>query len=116
MDKYAKSLLKYLVAHGGCRKAVDFNSGLDNLASTLQIDSEHLRATVRYLHDRGYIDYQKYSGSDKNAAFALSHKGQNWKFFRRRDIINYLADKWIDFFASIISVAALIVSVISLLE
>lgn len=116
MDKYAKSLLNYLVTHGGCENSINFNEDLDNLASALQVNSESLRATVRFLHDNGYIDYQKYYGSDKNASFSLSHKGQNWKYFRRRDILNYFADKWIDFFASIISVGSLIVSIIALLN
>ena len=116
MDKYAKSLLNYLVEHGGCRKSVDFNEGLDDVASSLRVDSEDLRATVRYLNDLGYIDYQKFSGSDRNAAFALSHKGKNWKYFRRRDLLNYLADKWIDFFASIVSVGSLVVAIVALLK
>ncbi len=116
MDKHAKLLLKYLVSNGGCKNAIDFNEGLDHLASSLQVDSESLRATIRYLHSLGYIDYQKYSGSDRNAAFALSHRGENWKYFRRQDILNYLADKWIDFFASIISIGSLVVSIIALLK
>lgn len=116
MDKLSKSLLNYLISHGGCGKSVDFNEGLDNTASALRVDSENLRATVRYLHDLGYIDYRKYSGSDRNAAFALSHKGLNWKFFRRRDFLNYLADKWIDLFASIVSVGSLVVAIVALLK
>ena len=116
MDKSAKSLLEYIVKSGGCDKSVSFGSELDSLASKLNVKSESLRATVRYLHDLGYIDYQKYSGSDKNAAFALSHKGENWKYFQRLKVLDYLADKWIDFFAFVVSVGALIISLISLFD
>lgn len=114
LDRSAKILIKYLVKNGGCKKSLSFNSGLDSLASELNVDTESLRATVRYLHDIGYIDYQKYSNSDKNAAFALSHKGENWKYFQRLKALDYLADKWVDFFAVLISIGSLIVSVIAL--
>lgn len=114
MDKHAKSLLRYLVANGGCESSIDFNDGLDQVASSLGVGSESLRGTVRYLHDLGYIDYQKYSGTDKNAAFALSHKGENWKYFQRLKALDYLADKWIDFFAFVASVCSLIVSIFAL--
>lgn len=116
MDKHAKSLLRYLVANGGCKSAIDFEDGLNRVAASLGVDSESLRGTVRYLHDLGYIDYQKYSGTDRNAAFALSHKGENWKYFQRLKVLDYLADKWIDFFAFVASVCSLIVSVFALLN
>lgn len=73
MDKKSKSLIKYLISHGGCRYSVSFSEGIENVASEMNINTESLRATVRYLHDNGYIDYQKFAGTDKNAAFALSH-------------------------------------------
>lgn len=116
MDKESKSLLQYLISHGGGNKFVTFSSGLESLASDLCTDSESLRKTVRYLHEIGYIDYQYYSGTDRVASFSLSHKGKNWKYFQRRAFLDYLADKWIDFFASIISVLSLVVSIIALLS
>lgn len=114
MDRKAKSLLKYLVASGGCKSSINFNEELDQVASSLGVSSESLRSTVRFLHDLGYIDYQKYFGTDKNAAFALSHRGENWKYFQRLKVLDYLADKWIDFFAFVASVCSLIVSIIAL--
>lgn len=116
MDKKSKSLIKYLISHGGCRYSVSFSEGIENVASEMNINTESLRATVRYLHDNGYIDYQKFAGTDRNAAFALSHKGENWKYFCRKEIIDYIADKWIDFFAALISVISLVISIISALS
>lgn len=117
MDKNAKALIKYLSSHGGCDKFIFFgSSGFESLASELGVGPESLRSTVRYLHDCGYIDYQKIHGSDKNASFSLSHKGENWKYFRRLTILNYISEKWIDFLAVIVSVVSLIVSVISALS
>lgn len=116
MDKDSKVLINYLISKGGCRHSVSFSSGIDLVASELKVDTESLRATVRYLHKTGYIDYQKFVNSEKIAAFALSHKGENWKYFRRREILNYIAEKWIDFFAAIISVISLVISVISALR
>lgn len=114
MDKNSKMVLNYLIKNGGCEKAVFFSSDLDDMAEDLQVDSEDLRANVRFLHEIGYIDYQKFSGTDRNAAFALSHKGLHWKYFRRQEIIRYLEDKWIDLFAMLLSLISLILSVIAI--
>lgn len=116
MDKNSKKLIKYLLSKGGCSYSVSFSSGIDSVAAELNIKVESLRATTRYLHEIGYIDYQKFSKSEKIAAFALSHKGENWKYFQRKEIIDYIAEKWIDFFAAIISVISLVISIISALR
>lgn len=84
------------------------------MAQTLGIKSEDLRANIRFLNDSGYIDYQKFHGSDKNASFSLSHKGLHWKYFRRQEIIRYLEDKWIDFLAMLMSLASFILSIIAI--
>lgn len=115
MDKQAKTLIKYLIDNGGCSKPVFF-SDLDTHAKTLNTSAESLRATVRYLNETGYIDYQKSNKSDRNVSFSLSHKGENWKYFRKKEILNYIAEKWIDFFAAVISVVSLVISVISMIS
>lgn len=58
MDKSSKVLLNHLVQHGGCEKMFFFNE-LDVLSSQLNLPTEDVRANIRYLHDNGYIDYQK---------------------------------------------------------
>lgn len=114
MDKQTKTLIKYLLDNGGCDKIIFF-SDLDTHAQNLNMNTESLRATVRYLNETGYIDYQKSSKSDRNVSFSLSHKGENWKYFRKKEILNYIAEKWIDFFAAVISVVSLVISVISMI-
>jgi len=93
-----------------------FFSDLDTHAQNVNMNTESLRATVRYLNETGYIDYQKSSKSDRNVSFSLSHKGENWKYFRKKEILNYIAEKWIDFFAAVISVVSLVISVISMIS
>lgn len=115
MDKQSKILIKYLLDNDGCNKPIFF-SDLDKHAQNMNEDTESLRATVRYLHEIGYIDFQKSRKSDKNVSFSLSHKGENWKYFRRKEILNYIAEKWIDFFAAVISVISLVISIISMLS
>lgn len=115
MDKQSKKLIKYLCANGGCGKFVFFLD-LDNLANELGMEVESLRATIRYLNELGYIDYQKTHRTNSNISFSLSHKGENWKYFRRKEILNYVAEKWIDLFAAVISVISLVISIISILS
>lgn len=115
MDKQSKAVIKYLLDNGGCDKFIFF-SDLDIPAKDLNVNTESLRSTVRYLNETGYIDYQKSSKSDRNVSFSLSHKGENWKYFRKKEILNYIAEKWIDFFATVISVISLTISIISALK
>lgn len=57
MDKNSKKLIKHLLSKGGCCYSVSFSSGIDSVAAELNIEVESLRATTRYLHENGYIDY-----------------------------------------------------------
>ena len=43
---------------------------------------------------------------------SLDHKGLHWKEFRRAEIIKYLEEKWIDFLAMLLALAALLISLI----
>lgn len=116
MDKQSKQILNFLIAEGGCKKVVNFQEELDNLANSFNADSENFRATVRFLHDAGYLEYMYYSNSRKAHGFYLSHKGLYWKKFRKQEILKYLCDKWIDFFAMLLSFCALAVSIIALVH
>lgn len=115
MDKTSKKILNHLIASGGCDKFIRWGDEFDALAHTLNLNSEDLRANIRYLHECGYIDYQKFSNSNRNASFSLSHKGLHWKYFRRQSFLQYLSEKWIDFFAMLISFVSLVLAMISLL-
>lgn len=113
MDKNSKLLLNYLIENGGCRKSVYFND-FEDFSASLNMNEDDLLANIRFLHESGYLDYQKYANSDRNAAFSLSYKGLHWKYFRRQDIIRYLEDKWIDFFAMLMSLVSIVLSIIAI--
>lgn len=85
---------------------------IDEFAKKLGYRTETIRSTVRELEEKGYVEYQRSNGHP--VGFHLSHKGLLRKYYRRQEILTYLADKWVDFFSLLLSVAALFVSVISL--
>lgn len=87
---------------------------IDDLAKKLSMPTEHIRAASRFLVENGYLEYQK--AGDRKAGFHLSYKGLNWKYFRREEILRYIADKWVDFFAAVISLLSLVISIIALLQ
>ena len=74
-------------------------------------DIEYISA-LNNLHNQGFITF-----ADKHkTAFSLNSCGRYYTEYIRNKIINYILDKWIDFFALIIAIAALIISIISLLK
>lgn len=116
LDKLSKKILIYLNSFEMPSEIFyDFSDDLEKLAKETSSDSETVRASVRYLHENGYIRYAV-TQSGNPLQFYLDHKGLHWKEFRRQEIIEYLEDKWIDFFALVISFTALVISVAALLK
>ena len=122
MDKTAKKILKSMCqSEKGTEYVCVFdaaweNSGdivIDDFAGRLVMQTENLRAAVRFLVRHEYLEYQV--GNGRNVGFHLSHMGLNWKYFRRKEILDYIADKWPDFIALIVSIFSLVTSVIALL-
>ena len=70
---------------------------------------------VEYLDSLGYVIIERNQGGVP-LSVQLSHKGLHWQEFRIHDVIRYLEDKWIDFFALIASVSAVIISVIAIVS
>ena len=115
MDRNSKKLLKHLNKCGGCEKFINFGGELDKLSSELNRSPESVRSNVRFLHEHGYIDYQNISKTQKAYSFSLSHKGENWKYFKRQQVLKYIAEKWIDFFALTISLISLAISLYAII-
>lgn len=128
LDKTSKKILNYLISQG---KGTDFicafnsawaglsNTTIEALAKNLKIPTEDVRAAVRYLKEEGDLEYQYSSsprGEKRACGFHLSHQGLHYKYFRNQKIKKYIAEKWIDFFALLLSVCALVVSIISILR
>lgn len=79
-------------------------------------DEEALFAMIRYLEAEGLVEIIKSSSSGSHIGVRLSHKGIKRKEFRRQEIIKYLEEKWIDFFALAVSAVAVVISLIALLS
>lgn len=82
MDQTSKKILDYLINQNqGSRFSVSFlDDEFENVCELIGLDSENARATVRYLHGLGYLEYQT-TGSGHNLGFFLSHKGLNYNDF-----------------------------------
>jgi len=72
-------------------------------------------AMIRFLENEGYIEPLQ---SDSGISFGsrLSHKGIHRTEFHRAEILQYIKEKWIDFFSMAVSLAALILSITALLK
>lgn len=123
MDKSSKKILQALIAGGkGTQYTCAYSSNwigfcditINDLSKSISMPTEDLRAASRFLVENGYLEYQKIG--DRKAGFHLSYKGLNWKYYRRQEILRYIADKWVDFFAAVISLLSLVISIIALLQ
>lgn len=123
MDKTSKKIIKFMVAQGcGSEFVCLFSDGIErektirlsDMADRLKMREKDLRAAYNYLTESGYVSHQMMSGQP--VGVYLSHKGLNWKYFRRREILDYIAEKWPDFIAVAISLISLITSIVSCLH
>lgn len=109
LDKSSKALLEFM--NGIPSKTIDYISDFQWPPSVG--DEDEFLALVRFLEEKGYLESIK-TQMGHSVGTRLSHKGLHWKEFRRQEILLYFEDKWIDFFALLVSIAAIILSVISL--
>lgn len=103
----------------GCRDFLSFLDGRpentflyddsDGYPDSLGDESQFF-ALVRYLEKLGYIEIIK-SNMGNPMGVRLSYKGIKRKAFRCQEMLRYIEEKWIDFFALLVSVAALITSI-----
>ena len=110
LDRLSRQLLSELNRKENAADLVyNFDTDINELSESLHADFETIRASIRYLHEHGYLKYQ-ISKSQHVMGFYLDHKGLHWREFRRQEIIKYLEEKWIDFAALLLSIIALIIS------
>lgn len=123
VDKTCKKILEFLIAGGkGTEYTCAYSSAwidlcditIDDLAKELSMLERDVRSASELLIASGFLEYQK--SSQGNAGFHLSYKGLHWKYYRRKEILKYIADKWVDFFAAVISLLSLVISIIALLQ
>ena len=125
MDRTCKIILQKMLSLGAASKCslsqgsdrIGFTTSLGELSSSLRIDPYIARKAVDHLVSTGYAAYisgGSARGGQHPIAFQLTHKGIHWQEFRRAEILDYLADKWLDVLSSLIAVSSLIVSIIAL--
>ena len=79
-------------------------------------DIDKLIKLCQTLEDASFLDALTVDSSKVIRKIELSYRGMTYKQVIRREILQYIADKWIDFFALLSSVAALVISLIALLS
>lgn len=126
MDKTSKRILKYFVSQNCgtdfvCLDHPRWSSFyknhvlVDDLAEELGLREKDMLAVFKYLNENGYLEREQNgtAGSRSDIGFKLSHKGLHWKYFRRREVLDYIAEKWPDFIAVVISIISLITAILS---
>ena len=114
LDKLSKKILKIMASgHVTELNPYSFDGDLTALAAKLSSDEDTVRASIRFLHQMEYIQYAASGGH--TWGFFLDHMGLHYKEFQWQDRIEYLREKWIDFFALLVAAAALVISIIALL-
>lgn len=74
-----------------------------------------LLALVNYLEARDFVETIRKPPSNYSAGVQLTHKGYCRKEFRKHETRLYWKDKWIDCVSLLVSIAAIIISLIALL-
>lgn len=72
-------------------------------------------AMMDYLESGGYVSVRR-DKLNNHKSVKLAHKGFHLKEFRRREFLNYIAEKWVDFIAMLMAVGSLVVSIVALMS
>lgn len=108
LDRNSKKFMNYLKSQPNYE--IEWDSDVPDKFG----DWDKLRILIRYLMSLGYIESTYYSNGTSRG-LQLTYMGVNWKKFKRQQLLKYLEEKWIDFFALLISFMALVISAISIL-
>lgn len=112
MDKTSKRVMRYIESE--CNGTLNFlRIPIGDATEHIGISTQDLQQCLSFLEEDGYVTRLRTS-SGNFCGVSLSHKGRNYRYFRRQQILAYVADKWIDFFALVSSVVAIIISVIAI--
>ncbi len=76
---------------------------------------DEYNAMMDFLELGGYVSVQRDSSNNRKSV-KLDHKGYKFSEFRRMELLEYLSEKWVDFFAMLMAAGSLVVSVIALLS
>lgn len=115
MDRLSKRFIKHIKNKYDGTVYYPYNP-ISDIAIQLNASEKELNDCIDFLEENQYV---KKLNSDKKASLVgvtLTHMGNNYRYFQRQKFYKYVIDKWIDFFAMLISLSAIIISVISLLR
>ena len=96
----------------------DCSTDAKTVAASLGVSMSYAVDAIDYLVVDGYLErlyVDKSDGEKIVIGVKLTHKGKHYKYFERQKVKAYIAEKWIDFFALILSVGALAISITALL-
>lgn len=122
MDKTCQKIIRSMLKNGtDCDFVCGFadselcDFSITQMSDEINENASNIRAAVKFLEEQGHVQYQYLctSSGKKAIGFRLSHKGVNWKYFERKETLDYIAEKWVDFVSAIISLIALILSIAS---
>ena len=96
-------------------------SGLapNSIAKLAQLTEVDCRRAIDHLTQENYlkiVDYSSIPGRSRtysDSLYILTENGACYRAIMRRAFWSYIADKWIDIFASLFSLAALIISIVT---
>lgn len=96
-------------------KLTNFFYSQEDIWSILQdrnvsITAEETLAAFNNLENEGFITY----ASNSRTAFRLNSKGQHYGEYRFKMFLNYISEKWIEFFALTVSIISLVLSIIAI--
>ena len=113
MDKVCKKILDKMISAGdGTEYWCSFITSSGNIFIEDFAKDIDVRAAMSYLVKEGYLTYEM--GVPNPIGVHLSYTGLKWRESYYKSILKYIADKWTDIIASIISLISLILSIIAL--
>lgn len=83
------------------------------IAHLAGLDEEDIIRIAKHLESEGYLESREYD-LHIGAVFYhyfLTEKGKSYKLIARNQTWEYIKDKWIDFFALIVAIIALIIAI-----
>lgn len=91
-------------------------SAVDLYNRTRLFDREKMVKLCNILKELGYFDLLDINMNNEICMIKLSYRGMTYKAEIYAGIRKYIAEKWIDFVALLVSISALVISLVALLQ
>lgn len=108
LDKASRKFLAYLESQPGGKisllQSIDAPDGIQ--------EAWQLMTLLEFLEHREYVKIIRARGTNNATGVQITHKGRMRKEYRRQEVLRYFVDKWVDFFAMLIALISLVVTVL----